>query len=252
MSADEPTADLTIDALAHETGVPSRSIRYYQTRGLLPAPTVRGRTGFYDSRHVERLRLITELANEGLNLHAIGWLLAGASSVDSEELRGLKRVVLDGWVTDEPRTFPWAAIAAGFGVTDPDDPIIRRAIELELLSPGADARSDDWTVHLPTVLAAGTELRSMGADIGRALDVLATMREHALAVADAYVELFDESILGPWDSRGRPSEEFAAVRSSVERLRPLAGEALLAVFSQVMGEAVADRLTRQTPLDDPA
>lgn len=236
--------ELTIDQLAHETGVSSRNIRYYQTRGLLPAPTVRGRMGYYDDRHVDRLRLINELSSEGLNLQAIGWLLAGTGAVDSDDLRGLKRAVLDGWVSDEPRTLPWAAIAAGFGVDSPDDPIIERAVALELIAPPA-ADADDptaWSVRLPSVLAAGTELRGMGADVSRALDVLETMRTHAQAIADAYVELFDDAVLAPWDTRGRPADEVAEIRTAVERLRPLAGESLLAVFSQVMGEAVADRM----------
>ena len=55
---------LTIDELAHATGVSSRNIRYYQTRGLLPPPAVEGRLGYYDRRHVERLRLIQELQAE--------------------------------------------------------------------------------------------------------------------------------------------------------------------------------------------
>ena len=55
---------MTIDDLAATTGVSSRSIRYYQTRGLLPPPRVKGRQGFYGQKHVDRLNLITELAEE--------------------------------------------------------------------------------------------------------------------------------------------------------------------------------------------
>ncbi len=66
---------LTIDELAQESGVSSRNIRYYQTRGLLPPPELSGRLGYYDRRHLERLALIQELQSEGLNLQAIGWLL---------------------------------------------------------------------------------------------------------------------------------------------------------------------------------
>jgi DNA-binding transcriptional MerR regulator len=233
---------MTIDELAHEVGVSSRNIRYYQTRGLLPPPTVRGRTGYYGDRHVERLRLIQELSNEGLNLQAIGWLLGGASAVDSEELRRLKRAVLDGWVVEEPLEVSRKELIRGFGVGDTgiDDPLIERAVELELIAPTDDP--DRWQVLLPVVLAAGTELREMGAEVARSLDVLEVMREHAQAVADAYVQLFDEAVLAPWDARGRPADEWHETREAVERVRPIAGEALLAVFRQVMAEAVAERI----------
>lgn len=240
--------ELTIDELAQEVGVSSRNIRYYQTRGLLPPPTVRGRTGYYDDRHVERLRLIQELAAEGLNLQAIGWLVGGSGGVASDDLRELKRAVLDGWVTEPPVEVSAEDLLRGFGVVSTDDPTIARAVELELLAPTDDP--DVWRVHLPTIVATGTELRRMGADVDRTLDVLATMRDHAEAIADAYVALFDDAVLAPWDARGRPEEEWPDITAAVERVRPLAGEALLAVFHQVMAAAVAERLAETGSPDE--
>ncbi|MBW3659920.1 MAG: MerR family transcriptional regulator [Actinobacteria bacterium] len=231
---------MTIDELAHEVGVSSRNIRYYQTRGLLPPPSVRGRTGYYGERHVERLRLIQELSSEGLNLQAIGWLLGGASGVEAEELRRLKRAVLDGWVTEPPIEVRRKDIIRGFGAEAVEDEVVQRAIALRLVEPTDDP--DRWRVLLPGILTAGEELRTMGAEIPQALDVLAVMRTHAQAVADAYVQLFDEAVLAPWDARGRPEGEWHEIREAVERIRPIAGEALLAVFHQVMADAVAERI----------
>ena len=87
----------------------------------------------------------------------------------------------------------------------------------------------------------------MGVGFGRALDVLATIREHAGAVAEAYVEMFDEAVLAPWDARGRPDEEWRDIRESVERLRPIAGDALLAVFNQLIERAITDSLSSAAP-----
>jgi hypothetical protein len=92
---------------------------------------------------------------------------------------------------------------------------------------------------MPSVLEAGRELTEMGASIGRQLDVLEQMRAHAKAVAEVYVGMFDEVVLADWDARGRPADEWQRVREALERIRPLAGDALLAVFHQVMAEAVA-------------
>ena len=38
-----------------------RNIRNHQSRGLLPPPEVRARTGYYGPEHVARLRLIQEM-----------------------------------------------------------------------------------------------------------------------------------------------------------------------------------------------
>lgn len=235
---------MTIDDLAATTGVSSRSIRYYQTRGLLPPPRVKGRQGFYGAKHVERLNLITELADEGLNLQAIGWLLGGASSVDSDELRRLKRAVLDGWVSDEPIAISekdlGRALLGGQWSADTAE----RAVALGLLAKDTadDTDGDGWRILMPSVLAAGGELAEMGLDPERMLDVLETMREHATSIARAYVQVFDEAVLAPFDARGRPEGEWAKIREAVDRIRPLAGEALLAVFRQVMADVIADRL----------
>ena len=59
--AEQGAADLTIEQLAHETGMSVRNIRNHQSRGLLPAPEVRMRVGYYGQEHVDRLRAIQEL-----------------------------------------------------------------------------------------------------------------------------------------------------------------------------------------------
>jgi DNA-binding transcriptional MerR regulator len=240
----------TIDELARETEVSSRNIRYYQTRGLLPPPQVQGRTGHYDRRHVERLALIAELQEEGLNLQAIGWLLGGAGSVDARELRRMKRALLDEWVVDRPVEVPVDDALRGYRDADPDGEQAARAAELGVFEPTDDP--EVVRVRLPAVLEAGRELSEMGADVERQLDVLAAMREHAAAVAGIYVDLFDDVVLAAWDARGRPEEDWSQVRGMLERIRPLAGEALLAVFHQVMAEEVAARIERAGAPDEDA
>ena len=68
-------AHYTVDQLAFATGIPSRTIRFYQFEGVLPLPARRGRVALYDDRHIERLRLIGELKERGLSLRAIRRLL---------------------------------------------------------------------------------------------------------------------------------------------------------------------------------
>src|SRR4051812_50158335 len=70
---------LTIDELAQRTGMTVRNIRAHQSRGLLPPPEVRARTGYYGSDHVARIKLIQEMQAEGYNLKAIERLAQGAT-----------------------------------------------------------------------------------------------------------------------------------------------------------------------------
>lgn len=239
--------ELTIDELAHETGVSSRNIRYYQTRGLLPPPQVKGRSGVYGQQHIDRLALLDELKAEGLNLQAINFLLGGGENVDNEELRGLKRAILDSWGTSEPVEMTLEDLARQLDIQDDEElgAYFDRALGLGMLQ----TTDEDGTVRvlLPDILTAGRELMSMGVGFDRALDVLATIREHAGAIAEAYVEMFDEAVLAPWDARGRPDEEWRDIRESVERLRPIAGDALLAVFNQLIAEAITQSLTSAAP-----
>jgi DNA-binding transcriptional MerR regulator len=241
---------LTIDELARRSGVSSRNIRYYQTRGLLPPPEVTGRLGYYDRRHLERLALIQELQSEGLNLQAISWLLSGGATVDTGELRRMKRALLDEWVVEKPVELPVDQVLQGYQDADPEGAEAQRAAELGLFEPTDDPAK--VRVRMPSVLEAGRELTEMGASISRQLDVLEQVRAHAMAIAESYVEMFDEVVLAEWDARGRPPEEWQRVREALERIRPLAGDALLAVFHQVMAQAVADLVeTAARPEDDP-
>src|SRR5829696_444754 len=63
--------ELTIEQLAQDTGMTVRNIRAHQSRGLLPPPVIRGRTGYYGREHVARLELIAEMQADGFNLKAI-------------------------------------------------------------------------------------------------------------------------------------------------------------------------------------
>src|SRR5207248_9782108 len=79
-------ASMTIDELARQTGMTVRNIRAHQSRGLVPPPEVRGRTGYYGGEHLERIELIKELQADGFNLEAIRRLLEGGGGSSGEVL----------------------------------------------------------------------------------------------------------------------------------------------------------------------
>ena len=78
MATDE-TADagaLSIDELAAATGTTTRSIRSFQTLGLLDHPDLRGRTGLYGGHHRHRLEVILRLQSAGFSLRSLAVLFA--------------------------------------------------------------------------------------------------------------------------------------------------------------------------------
>jgi DNA-binding transcriptional MerR regulator len=61
----------TMADLERETGITSRTIRYYITEGLLAPSYGRGPTATYDLGHLLRLQMIANLRNEGLGIKEI-------------------------------------------------------------------------------------------------------------------------------------------------------------------------------------
>lgn len=68
---------MKIQELAKLTGVPAKTIRYYEEIGLLPPPA-RGENNYrqYDERDAERLRLVAGARRLDLSLDEIGEILA--------------------------------------------------------------------------------------------------------------------------------------------------------------------------------
>ena len=94
-------ADLTIDELARATSMTVRNVRAHQSRGLLPPPEVRSRTGYYGKEHVTRLRLIQEMQGAGFNLKAIEKLIETSDGA-SEQVLDFSRALLSSFVEEEP------------------------------------------------------------------------------------------------------------------------------------------------------
>lgn len=67
---------MRIGALADECGIPTRTVRFYESRRLLPEP-IREPNGYrsYDRDAVERVRFIRRAQGAGLTLAEIGGVL---------------------------------------------------------------------------------------------------------------------------------------------------------------------------------
>ena len=228
---------LTIDELAQRSGLTTRNIRAYQSRGLLPPPEVRGRTGYYGDEHLGRLELIREMQADGFNLTAIKRLIEGSGGA-WEEMLGFKRAVLSGWEAEEPEVTTLAEIAARFGMGADDDPApLERAIELGVIVRLGMRR---YELPSPSLIRAGEEVVAAGVPLEAAIDTIAKVMQHSDAVARTFARLFLDHVLRPFQQRGAPAEEWPRVRESLERLRPVAGQAVSAAFAIQMAAAAEE------------
>jgi DNA-binding transcriptional MerR regulator len=64
-----------VEELAGAAGIRVDTIRFYQRRGLLAPPRREGRLAWYGPEHLDRLRRIRELGDDGFTLRQIGRLL---------------------------------------------------------------------------------------------------------------------------------------------------------------------------------
>ena len=235
MAAD---AGLTIDQLAQRTGMTVRNIRAHQSRGLLPPPDVRGRTGYYGPEHVARVELIKELQADGLNLELIRRLLDNAEGSSADVLR-FTRALREPFANEEPRVVGGAELAERWGG---DPGLLKRAIRLGLLRPLGDGNYEEVS---PRLGRAGAELARLGVPPARALDVVEKLRRHADSAAGIFVQLFLDEVWKPFEEAGRPEERWAEIGDALERLRPFATDAMLAVFQLAMGDTVERAFGRE-------
>ena len=119
-----------------------RNIRAHQSRGLLPAPQVRGRTGFYGPEHEARIELIRELQADGFKLEAIARLLDSAGG-SSEEVLRFTRAVKAPFEDEQPQIVTAEELAERWGAGDAAPALLRKAEKLGILRPLPDGNFEE-------------------------------------------------------------------------------------------------------------
>jgi DNA-binding transcriptional MerR regulator len=233
-------AALTIDELARTTGMTVRNIRSHQSRGLLPPPEVRARTGYYGPEHLARLNLIQELQANGYNLAAIKHLLSRTQQGSAQDVLGFARALLTPFEDERPEVIEEAELVQRYGALDGRARSL--ALKLELIVPLGEGR---YEVPSPTLLRAGDALMELGVPLERALSILDAVAKSTDAVAEQFVRLFIERVWKPFTESGEPEERLPEVREALDRLRPLATEVLVALFHQRMTRKVERAFGRE-------
>lgn len=234
MEVDEDGVEgwLTVDTLAQATALTVRNVRAYQARGLLPPPVVRARTGYYGPEHRARLELVKDLQGQGLKLDAIKRLF-DTTGGSTEQVLDFVRAVRQLFATEPGQIVTSAELAERFDSADAA--LLRRAVKAGLLREVGDDQYEDVN---PRLTEAGAAVVRLGIPLERMLTVTDQLRRQADAVAKTYVDLFLDEVWRPFDASGRPDAQWPHVHESLQQLRKVSGDALLALLDQ----SVSDRL----------
>lgn len=239
----EPQNELTIEQLAAATGMSVRNIRAHQARGLLAPPEVRMRVGYYGPEHVAQLRLIRELQDQGFNLGGIKRLVDDTDGT-AERLIAFRRALAAGADAEPHETLTLSELARRFRVSAEEAPaVLARAVELEVLVP---VGPDRYEVPSPSLLALAEEVTGHGVSLTSTLDALGEIVRHCESVSRSLVDVFLAEVWKPFQAADMPFERWPDIEQAVERLRPIASEALMAIFQQRLSTEVESALVEIT------
>jgi DNA-binding transcriptional MerR regulator len=228
-----PPREYTIDDLAAATGVPSRTIRFYQAKGALSAPIKKGRVAFYDESHAERLRLVAHLQDKGLSLRAIRELFQRAESgdVSISDWLGVGEQLQVPWSEDRPRVCSEEDLAQILGA--PARPgLIGDLLRLGLIRREPGGSPSTYFVASPGMLQIGARLEAAGVGLETAHVAQEILRRQLSKAADELVAHFVRRA----DEAEGPDE----VMRSVGALRAAGADALRLVFAQEIERAIRE------------
>jgi DNA-binding transcriptional MerR regulator len=233
--------ELRIDELARKARTTTRNVRAYASRKLLPPPIMKGRVAFYDERHLGRLRMVSRLVERGFSLTSISELLgAWAQNRDLNDLLGLETAVTTPSV-GEPRLVTKAELRELAPELAGHPHLLRRAQKLQLLA----VEGSGYRVLNERALQVGRALAGAGLEPEAVLDSLAPLRLLVEPIAELFVQLFRQQLWAPFVAAGAPPDQLLALTERLERLRPLAGQAVEAVLGQVLDRAISETAARE-------
>lgn len=235
-------ASYTIDELSAKTGVPSRTIRFYQAKGALQPPVKKGRVAYYGEEHVERLQVVATLQDRGLNLRAIcdlaNQLQNGNLSV--YEWLGLEERIQASWAEDEPKMMSENDIRELAG------PLFRPGLIAELESVDRIRREGTKRpaiFYVPSIglLRISLKLEAGGVDVrvGKAASDL--MKKRLSKMADELTAMFVQYFFPEGDVAQVDTEKLSR---SIQTLREIWFESTRLMLAQEIERSVRESFER--------
>ncbi|MDB4972258.1 MAG: putative transcription regulator protein [Myxococcaceae bacterium] len=223
----ESAPEYTIDELSALARVPSRTIRFYQSKGALSSPEIRGRVAYYNHTHVERLKLIAQLQDRGLRIDAIRGLVKSIErgELDMAEWLGVEQQLQASWAHDHARTVTEAELLTLAGSSRPG--LIADLTRIKLV----ERRGDVYIVESPALLAIAMKLEAVGIDHETAAEAAEIVRKHLGKAVSELTTFFLKRARDGFVETTQPAKLF-------EMLRPMGIEAVRIIFGKQMEAAL--------------
>ena len=224
-------AQHTIDELALASAIPSRTIRFYQSKGVLMPPLIRGRVAFYTDAHLERLKLVGQLQERGLRIDAIAGLVGRIErgELDLAQWLGVEKELATSWTQDHARTVSEEELVELVGRKRP-------GLIADLLQVGfAKRRGEVFLVENPSLLSIAMKAEAAGVDLGTMAKAAEILNKH---LRRAVRELRDLLL-----ARARAGTLALPEQSkALEALRPLGMEAVRLLFAKQVERGLREAL----------
>ncbi|SEQ53833.1 MerR HTH family regulatory protein [Lentzea xinjiangensis] len=235
---------LTVDELAARTGLPSSTIRMYQTKGVLHAPRRQGRVAYYDASHVERLTLVQRLQQRGFSLPAIAELIAAREKGESvAAVLGMGEAEgPDDWVRIKVRD-----IKHLIPMGDVQPRLLLRAMRLGLVR-----WKYGWPHARRWALEAGGRLAGLRVPSDDVMDSFTRLRTATDAVAADFVRLFERQFWPELARKAGDENQLENVRALLVELTYTAETAVVGTLRESIRDAAEEFAARHglLPSDD--
>ena len=226
-----------MEQLAAACDVSVDTVRYYQSRGLLPQPGREGRVAWYGAEHAERIRRIRDLQGRGLTLAAIGRVVRGELGPADADLAA---AVAAERGADDPASLSLEAFSVASGVPAS----LIQAVEREGIRIAREVDGEPrYTSSDIELVRTALKLLEFGLPLG---DLLGLAREADGALrglAERAVDLFDEHVRRPIrDTAGDAGRVADQTVEAFRELLPAVTELVSRHFRRVLLEAAEERI----------
>jgi DNA-binding transcriptional MerR regulator len=229
---------LTLEQLTDRVGMSVRNVRFYTSRGLVPPPIRRGRSGYYSADHVARLELVQELQSHGFTLAAIERYVAGIPDSATPEDIALHRTMLAPWQAEPPVQLTRGEIERRAGrPLGADD--LATLDTLGIVKPVGRGQYRVAVSHL----SVGLGLLDLGFPPEAAHAAAEVFAAHGRAIAEELYAVFKKLVWPAYKQSGAPPE---ALREVLERLKPLSVASLVTAYEVGMDETKREGIARRT------
>lgn len=229
-----------VEQLATRADVSVDTIRFYQSKGLLPHPRREGRVAWYGEDHLRRLERIRSLQAKGLTLATIRRLLDGELDAADEALVSAVSATHSPAGPTELISLDELAVRTGVPL-----PLLQAVEREQLLVPRRVGGATGYTIEDAEVVSSGLVLLEAGLPLPEVLTLARRHHDAMRQVAEHAVELFDVHVRRPVRDAGVTDEEGATrLVEAFERLLPATTALVSHHFRRLLLSVAQDHIER--------